>query len=324
MVGPGGGGAREDEEGGGREARGERERGEERGDGGERGRLGEELPADLRSERLTVVLGGDPRHGDPRRDREQERRELRDEPVADREERVAPRRRREVHPAERARHEPSGDVHDDHRDARDGVSLHELQRSVHRPVQLALALERAPAAARLRRVDRARADVRVDRHLLPGERVEREAGGDLGDALGALRDDEQLHEREDREHDHADDRVSLDDDAPERLDDPARLAARQHEPRRGDVERHPEQGREQEEGREAREAERAPGEEGHDEDGGGSRDVEREERVQDAGGERRDEEEDDREHREREHRLAGAAEAREQRVEGGHGPPAGS
>ena len=145
---PGRGGRGEHEEGGRREPRRERERGEERRDRGERARLGDELPADLAAERVALLLGGDARHRDPGGDREQERRDLRDEAVADREERVAPRGRRDVHPAERAGDEPAGDVDEDDGDARDRVPLHELERAVHRAVELALALEaRAGAGA---------------------------------------------------------------------------------------------------------------------------------------------------------------------------------
>ena len=79
---------------------------------------------------------------------------------------------------------PPSDVDDDDDERRDDVALHELHRAVHRAVELALALEQAPPPPRLVAVDRAGAELGVDRHLLAGHRVEREARADLGDALG--------------------------------------------------------------------------------------------------------------------------------------------
>jgi hypothetical protein len=77
----------------------------------------------------------------------------------------------------------------------------------------------AASALGLNHVDRARTHVTIDTHLLAGHGVQREAGADFGDALGALGDDYELHNGNDQEHDQANDQVAADDELAERLDD---------------------------------------------------------------------------------------------------------
>src|SRR5690606_41295208 len=77
--------------------------------------------------------------------------------------------------------------------------------------------------------DESRIEVGVDRHLLARHGVEGEAGADLGDALGTLRDDDELDDDEDEEDDRADDERAADGDVPERLDDLAGVAVTEHE-----------------------------------------------------------------------------------------------
>ena len=158
----------------------------------------------------------------------------------------------------------------------DDVALHELHRAVHRAVELALAREGARGGRAPRAVDVPGAQLGVDRHLLAGHGVEREARPDLGDALGALRDHDELDDREDHEDDGADDVVAAHDELAERVDDLARVGLQQDEPRRRDVEREPEQRREQEQRRERRDLERLGHVERHEQQRHRRRDVRRE------------------------------------------------
>ena len=69
-------------------------------------------------------------------------------------------------------------------------------------------------------------------------------------ALGALGDDDEVDDDEDREHDQADREVAADQEVAERLDHLARragagVAVEQHDAGRGDVERQPQQRRQQ-------------------------------------------------------------------------------
>ena len=89
---------------------------------------------------------------------------------------------------------PSRLIGDDD-DAGDRVALDELRGAVHRAVEVGLALDLVAAAAGLVVGDLAGVEVGVDRHLLAGHGVEGEAGGDLGDAAGAVGDDHELDRR---------------------------------------------------------------------------------------------------------------------------------
>ena len=120
-----------------------------------------------------------------------------------------------------ADHQAADQVDDDDHDRGDRVALDEPHRAVHRAVELRLALEVGAARARGLGIDRAGAQLGVDRHLLAGHRIEREPRRDLGDALGAARDDDQLDDRDHREHDEPDDEVLGDDRAAERAHDAA-------------------------------------------------------------------------------------------------------
>ena len=104
--------------------------------------------------------------------------------------------------------------------------------------------------------DQAGVEVGVDRHLLAGHGVEGEAGGDLGDAPGALGDDHELDDHEDQEDDEADDDVAADDELPNASMTLPASPCEQDQPRGRDVERQPEQRRDQQQRREDRELQR--------------------------------------------------------------------
>jgi hypothetical protein len=129
---------------------------------------------------------------------------------------------------------PAEQVDDDDDQPGDGVALDELHRPVHRAVELALLLHQAAAALGLVHVDGAGAHVAVDRHLLARHRVQREARRHLGHALGALGDDDELHDGQDQEDHQADDQVAADDEVAEGLDDVAGVGLQQDHPRGGD------------------------------------------------------------------------------------------
>ena len=104
-------------------------------------------------------------------------------------------------------------------------------------------------------VDEAGGEIGVDRHLLAGHGVQGEARRDFGDARRTAGDDDEVHDHQDREHDHADDELAAHHELRERRDHFARgvlagLAVGEDEARRGDVEREPQQRRQQQHGRE--------------------------------------------------------------------------
>ena len=159
----------------------------------------------------------------PDADRDEQRRNLRDEARADREQRVRLHRLAGRHArAADADHEAADQVDDDDHDRRDRVALDEPHRAVHRAVELRLALEvRRAACARSRhrsRRVRSSASIAI---CLPGIASSANRADDLGDALGTARHDDQLHDRDHREHDEPDDEAAGDDRRAERAHDAA-------------------------------------------------------------------------------------------------------
>ena len=159
--------------------------------------LRQDLLGDLRAE---VALGGVAGDDDARRHRDQERRDLGGEAVADGQDRVRAGSlsvKRQValqHADDDAADEvDAGDQHGGRRVAPD-----ELRGTVHRAVEVGLAGDVSAPLARLLVGDHAGVEVGVDRHLLARHRVEREARGDFGDASGAVGDDDELDHDQDR------------------------------------------------------------------------------------------------------------------------------
>ena len=76
---------------------------------------------------------------------------------------------------ERADHEAADDVDDEDQDAGDRVAAHELARAVHRAVEVGLLRDLVAPRDGLLLRDEAGVQVGVDRHLLAGHRVQREA-----------------------------------------------------------------------------------------------------------------------------------------------------
>ena len=214
-------------------------------------------------------------------DRDQQRRDLRAEAVAD-------RQQREVVAGLGERHALLDDADDDaaeqvdagDQDAGHRVALDELRRTVHRAVEVGLLGDLRAALARLLVGDLAGVEVGVDRHLLAGHGVEGEARADLGHAAGAVRDDDELDDDQDQEDDEADDDVAADDEVAERLDHVARVAVEQDQTRHGHVDRQAEERRQQQDRRERREVQRARHVHRRDDDHQRRRDVQRDEEVE--------------------------------------------
>ena len=205
-----------------------------------------------------VVLGGGPGHDDARRQRQQQGRDLRDQPVSDRQEAVGGDGvgEREVvlgHPdGEAADQVDRGDD-----DGGDGVAPDELRGPVHRSVEIGLVGHLLAPATCLGLVDGTCVQVGIDRHLLARHAVEGEPGCDLGHPARSRRDHDELDDDEDEEDDQPDENGATDHEVAEALDHHAGVAVEKDEPRGGDVEGQPEHGGHQDERREYRELERA-------------------------------------------------------------------
>ena len=180
------------------------------------------------------------------RQRDDQRRDLRDETVADRELGEDVGRPLERHAvAGHADDDAAEDIDGRDDEAGDGVAAHELGGAVHRAEEGAF-LFQLPAPARSLPSRRSAPDdkIGVDGHLLAGNGVEREARADLGDTRRALGDDDEVDRDQDDEDDDADDEIAAHHELREAGDDVAGGrrpfgAVRQDQPRRGDVERQP-------------------------------------------------------------------------------------
>ncbi len=279
----------------GRHARHEREAEHHHRRDHEGARLSEQLAADVLADiGRQTVLGRDARDDHARADRDEQRRDLCDQAVADGQDRVLLERVARRHAALQHADQQAAEQVDRHDDqAGDRVALDELHRAVHRTVELALLLDDATAAARLVHVDHAGAHVAVDRHLLAGHGVQREARPDLGHPFGALGDHDELHDRQDHEHDQADDQVAADDEVAEGLHDVPGIRLEQDQARRRDRQADAEQRRHQQHGGERGERQRRRDVHRHHQQDGGEAHVDRDQRVHQRQRQRQDHHEDD-------------------------------
>ena len=148
--------------------------------------------------------------------------DLRHEAVADRQLGEHVRRLAERHAVARdADDDAAEDIDGQDDQARHGVAADEFRGAVHGAEEGALLLELAAAALGLLVVDQAGREVGVDRHLLAGDGVEREARADFGDARRALGDDHEIDGQQDGEDDEADDEIAAHHEPREAADDEA-------------------------------------------------------------------------------------------------------
>jgi hypothetical protein len=191
------------------------------------------------AEQRLVGRAGDAglRHQQTGGGRDDQRRDLRDQAIADGQQRVGARGFRERQPLlGDADDHAADDVDEHHQQAGDGVAADELRGAVHGAEEAAFVLEVLAALLGRRLVDQARGKIGVDRHLLARHGVEVEARGDFRDAARALGDDHEIHDHQDREHDDPDHEIAAHHEIAEGLDDVsggvcALMAVRKDQPR---------------------------------------------------------------------------------------------
>ena len=162
---------------------------------------------------------GDHQAGGGRND---QRRNLCHQAVADGQKREGLRRIGEAHAL--LRHpddDAADDVDADDQNTGNRVAAHEFGSAVHGAEEVRFGFQCLAPFARLGFVDQAGRQIGIHRHLLAGHRVQGETRRDFRDAARALGDDDEVHDDEDREHDDADDEIALGNEASEGLDDVA-------------------------------------------------------------------------------------------------------
>ena len=182
-----------------------------------------QLKRDLSAQAVGVATAHARHHG-ARRDRNEQRWYLRYQAVDNGQNAVGLAGLRERHPVlQHADDKAAGEIDDDDNQAGDRITFHKFHRAIHGAIKLAFLLQRAPALPARRLIDLPAAQVRVDRHLLARHGIQAEAGGHLGDALGALRNDNELNDRDDEENHQPDHDVAGDHELAEGADDLARV-----------------------------------------------------------------------------------------------------
>jgi hypothetical protein len=197
------------------------------------------------------LLGGGAGHQYAGGDGDDQRGDLRNQAVADGQEREALQRLTDGHPL---LHDADGKAaqHVDERDqdGGNGVAAHEFAGPVHGPVKVRFLFDGPAAGAGLLFVDDAGVKLGVDGHLLAGHGVQGEAGRHFGDTPGALGDDDEIDQDQNQEDDQADDVIAVDDVIAERFDDMPGITIQQDQPGRGNVERKPVKRDKEQQGRE--------------------------------------------------------------------------
>ena len=209
-------------------------------------RLGE-LAHHLRREAVCGARGANTGHRDGRARGEQQRRDLRDKPVADRQRGVPVDRDCEALAVPQESQECArNEVDESDEKPHERIAADKADGAIHRPLPVRLVEQRRPPAIEFGRVEPARLRLLVDGEHAHGERVEGKAGGHLCDPGAPLVDDHPLHQRDHRVEEQAYRPRAICQEPAHRLHHHASIAPREDQARRGDVEREPEEGAEQE------------------------------------------------------------------------------
>ena len=203
---------------------------------GDQERLGlvHQLTADVGAE-VFIVVRGHARDDETGGDRDEQRRDLAHQTVADGQDRIDAHRVARAHAVlGGADGNAADDVDEDDDQPGDGIAFDEFHRPVHGAVKLAFLFKLVAAGLGVLNVDHAGSHVAVDGHLFAGHGVERETRGDLGHAFGAFGDHKKVDDGQDEKDHRADDEIAGDHEIPEGLDDLARIRLQQDQPRRRD------------------------------------------------------------------------------------------
>ncbi|PAV73974.1 hypothetical protein WR25_16517 [Diploscapter pachys] len=219
-----------------REARDECEQPQQGATDQQRLGLRHDLAADVRPQVMgTLTVAGD---DDSRGDGDQQRRHLADHAVADGEHRVDLQRISRAHALlHHADGQASQQVDDNDHQPGDSITLDELHRAIHGTEHLAGLLHLATALTGLVDVDDPGAQVAVDAHLLARHGVEGKPRADFRYPLGALGDDQELHDGDDQEQDAAHHQVATHHKVAESLHDLPGIGFQQDHPRGTDRQR---------------------------------------------------------------------------------------
>ena len=290
-----------------RHARHQAQQADHTGGGHQHHRHGKQLARQLLAD---VLVGGHAADHDARRGGDHQRGNLRNQAVANGQQRVVGGGVADVHVVlEHAHGQAADDVDQQNGDTRHRIATHELAGTVHGAEEFGFLGDGRAALAGFVFADQAGVQVGVDGHLLARHRIEREARADLGDPARTLADHHEVDDHQDDEQHDADGVVAAHREVAEGFDDLASgvragVAFHQHHARGGDVQRLLHQRGDQQNAGERREIQwpqRVHADQQHDDR---QRDVEGEQQVQD---ERRQRQHHHRQDQDDQHRAGGGA-----------------
>ena len=209
--------AREQQEGNGREARQQGHGSHHEGRHAQRLRVARKL---IEQRLVGRAFNTGFRHEQAGRGRHNQCRDLADETVADRQQRIGVSC---IAEAQVVLRDPDDDATDNidegNQQTGHGVAANEFGGTVHGAEERALLFEIGAPGARLVLVDQSGREVGIDGHLLARHRVEGEACRDFGDTSRAFRDDDEVDDDQDCKDDNPDNEVALHHEVAEGLDD---------------------------------------------------------------------------------------------------------
>ncbi len=204
-----------------------------------------------------LAVGGDTGDYHPGGQRNQQRRDLGNQAVADSQYRVNVHRVTGSHAVlQHTDGEAAYHVDKDDHQACDGIAFDEFHRAVHRAEQLTLFGEIFTPLTGLLGIDQPGAQVTVDRHLFAGHGIKGKARGDFGDALGAFGDNQKVHHRQDQEDDQPHRQIAAHHEVAEGFHHMPGVLLQQDLPGGGDRQGQPKHGGQQQHCRKGRERQR--------------------------------------------------------------------
>ena len=150
----------------------------------------------------------------------------------------------------RADDQTANDIDDQNEDACDGITAHELRRTVHGAIKVGFLSELVTALLGRLLIYNARVEIRVNRHLLAWHGIQSEARDDLGYPASPFSHHDEVDDHQDQENDETDDIVTGNHKLTKRLDDFTRrigasMPFHEHDSGGGHVQPQPKQGGDQ-------------------------------------------------------------------------------
>jgi len=183
------------------------------------------------------------RHDHTGGDRDDQRRNLRHQAIADGQQGIGLGRRAKIQIVlQDADEQTAKDVDEHDQNTGDGIAANELRRAVHRAEKICLFGDRCAPLARIVFTDQTGIEVGVDRHLLARHGIQGETCRHFSDPASTLGNDHEIDDHQNRKDDDTDGVIAADQKMPEGLDHPTRrprtsVPFKQNDARRSNVER---------------------------------------------------------------------------------------